>query len=221
MSGIIIYGHDISPAVRACLLTLKALKLQFEYKHVDILAGEQLTDDFIKHNPQHTVPTLNDNGIWLWDSHAICAYLVDKYGKDDALYPRDLVLRARVHQRLFFDASILFMSLRFITRPMFKNNVSIVPREKTLGIIEGYTLLEKFLTSSSYLVGDCLTIADLCCVATASSLGGVVELDTKKYPKLSAWMERMKKLPYYEEANGWGCKRYLDMLQTRLTAIVS
>lgn len=221
MSGIILYGHDISPAVRACLLTLKALELKFEYKHVDLLEGEQLTNDFINHNPQHTVPTINDNGVWLWDSHAICAYLVDKYSKDDSLYPRDLVLRARVHQRLFFDASILFMSLRVITLPMFKNNVSIVPREKTQGIIEGYTLLEQFLKDGPYLAGDCLTIADHCCVATASSLGGVVKLDPQKYPNVSAWMERMKKLPYYEEANGLGCKKYTDILRKRLTAIVS
>ncbi|XP_004537441.1 glutathione S-transferase 1 [Ceratitis capitata] len=221
MSGMVLYGIDISPPVRACLLTLKALGLQYEYKHVDILSGEQLAEDFTKNNPQHTVPTLNDNGTWLWDSHAICAYLVDKYAKDDSLYPRDLALRARVHQRLFFDASILYMPLRFITIPMFRFNRSIVPREKTQGVIEGYVLMEKFLANSPYLVGDRLTIADLCCVATASSLAGVVELEQEKYPKLHAWMERLKKLPYYEEGNGVGCKKYLEILKKRLTAIVS
>ncbi|XP_053963952.1 glutathione S-transferase 1-like [Anastrepha obliqua] len=221
MSVIILYGMDISSPVRACLLTLKALGLKFEFKHVNVLAGEQLTGELIKHNPQHTVPTLNDNGFWLWDSHAICAYLVDKYAKNDALYPRDLALRARVHQRLFFDASVLYMALRSISQAMFRHNISIVPREKTQGIIEGYVLIESFLEKSTYLVDDRLTIADFCCVATVSSFAGIVDLDAKKYPKLSAWMERMKKLPYYEEANGRGCKKYVDILKSRLTAIVS
>lgn len=31
-------------------------------------------------------------------------YLVDKYAKDDSLYPKDLTVRARINQRLFFGA---------------------------------------------------------------------------------------------------------------------
>lgn len=48
----------------------------------------------------------------IWDSHAICTYLVSKYGKDDSLYPKDLLVRAKVDQRLHFDTGILFPSLR-------------------------------------------------------------------------------------------------------------
>lgn len=57
------------------------------------------------------MPTLDDKGFIIWDSQAICAYLVDKYGKDDKLYPKDLQLRARCNQRLFFNASSLFVRL--------------------------------------------------------------------------------------------------------------
>ncbi|KAF4531265.1 hypothetical protein B566_EDAN019338 [Ephemera danica] len=59
-------------------------------------------------NPQHTVPTLDDNGFYIWDSHAINAYLVTKYGKNDSLYPRDPQKRAIIDQRLHFDSGILF-----------------------------------------------------------------------------------------------------------------
>lgn len=65
---------------------------------------EHLSDEFLKINPQHTVPTLVDNGISIWDSNAIIMYLVDKYGKDDSLYPKDLAIRAKINQRLFFGA---------------------------------------------------------------------------------------------------------------------
>lgn len=58
-------------------------------------------------NPQHTVPTLNDNGYILWDSHAINAYLVGKYGKDDSLYPKDLQKRGIVDQRLHYNSSVI------------------------------------------------------------------------------------------------------------------
>lgn len=59
-------------------------------------------------NPQHTVPTLDDDGYILWDSHAINAYLVEKYGKDDSFYPKDLKKRGIVDQRLHFDTGVLF-----------------------------------------------------------------------------------------------------------------
>ena len=35
-------------------------------------------------------------------------YLVDKYAKNDSLYPKDLEKHSRVLHRLFFDATVLY-----------------------------------------------------------------------------------------------------------------
>lgn len=43
-------------------------------------------------------------------SRAICTYLIEKYGKNDALYPKDPQKRAIINQRLFFDAGTLYQS---------------------------------------------------------------------------------------------------------------
>lgn len=80
---------------------------------MNLETGEHLSEAYLKINPQHTIPTLNDNGIILWGSHSIVTYLVSKYGKDDSLYPKDLVTRARVDQCLHFDNGVLFTRLRF------------------------------------------------------------------------------------------------------------
>ncbi|XP_017116396.1 glutathione S-transferase 1 [Drosophila elegans] len=216
MSGIVLYGMDISPPVRACKLTLRALNLDYDYKEVDLLAGEHLNEEFLKKNPQHTVPLLDDNGAFIWDSHAIVCYLVDKYATSDELYPRDLVKRAQVDQRLFFDASILFMSLRNVSIPYFINQVSEVPKEKVNNIKDAYGHLETFLGDNPYLTGSILTVADICCGATASSLAAVLELDQEKYPKVAGWLDRLSSLPHYEEDNLWGLEKYITMLRPGL-----
>lgn len=54
-------------------------------------------------------------GIYIFSrSHAISGYLVNKYGKDDALYPREPRKRATVDQRLHFDSGIGYPEFRNI-----------------------------------------------------------------------------------------------------------
>jgi glutathione S-transferase len=96
-----------SPAVRAVQITAKAIGLELKLKQLDFLNGEHLQSAYLKvlpiiqfqnksqlrfcrSIPKHTVPTLvEDDGFTLWDSHAINAYLVSKYAKNDNLYPKD------------------------------------------------------------------------------------------------------------------------------------
>lgn len=73
-----LYCTDFSPAVRATLLTIKALGLNVDLKELNLAAGEHLSADFLKKNPFHTVPTLEDGDFSIWDSHVINAYLVSR-----------------------------------------------------------------------------------------------------------------------------------------------
>ena len=62
-------------------------------------------------NPQHTVPCIEDGELVLNESRPIATYLVAKYGKDDKLYPADIVTRAVIDQRLYFDMGAFYKSL--------------------------------------------------------------------------------------------------------------
>jgi len=46
--------------------------------------------------------------LTVWDSHAINAYLVDQYGSDDALNPKDPKKRALIDAMNHFDTGYLF-----------------------------------------------------------------------------------------------------------------
>jgi len=50
-------------------------------------------------------------------------------------------------------------------------------------------------------------------------LPAFVQLEADKYPKVTAWLERLQELPYYEEANGAGAKKYVDLLKDQLTLL--
>ncbi|CAD7083103.1 unnamed protein product [Hermetia illucens] len=201
MAKPIVYGTIVSPPVRSVLLTASALNLEIDFKEVSLTKKQHLTEEYLKKNPQHTVPTLDDNGKIAWDSHAIATYLIGKYGKNDELYPKDLYLRARIDQRLHFDTGVLFPILREIIHELVYMKQPELS-ERTKGkIIEGYDFLNTFLASEPYLVGNSLTVADLCCLSTVTTLNIFIPIDATKFPKLSQWVDKLTKLPYYNTAN--------------------
>lgn len=82
---------------------------------MNLWSKEQLKEDFLKINPQHCVPTLDDDGFILWESRAIAIYLTEKtHPEGHSLYPKDVKRRALINQRLQFDASTLYPRIRAI-----------------------------------------------------------------------------------------------------------
>lgn len=114
MSPVKLYHFPPSAPSRGALLAARAIGVPVEIETIDLFKKEQLKESFLKINPQHCVPTLDDDGFVVWESRAIASYLADKYGKDDQLYPKDLKRRAIVDQRLYFDASNLYVKVRNI-----------------------------------------------------------------------------------------------------------
>lgn len=155
-------------------------------------------------NPQHTIPVLDDNGVIVVDSHAICAYLSEKYGETDRLYPKDLEKRALVDARLHFDSSNLFARLRFLYEPVLFMKSTELADDRIQLLQTSWDILERFLENSLYVCGDEMTIADFSLVSTAASATEIVPLEREKHLKIIEWMERMSQLSYYDELNGEG-----------------
>lgn len=154
-------------------------------------------------NPQHTVPTLDDNGKIIWDSHAICTYLIEKYAKDDSLYPtKDSYVRAKINQHLHFDTGVLFIKARSSSEAIFFRGAAEIPSDAIEQIHEAYNFMEAFLKDDPYLVGNQMTLADLCCLATISTAQISAPISAERFPRLHTWFHQLSELPYYEEING-------------------
>jgi len=195
----VIHHFSYSPPSRFAVLTAKTLGLDVEIREVDMFNGGHLTPEYKAINPASTVPVLvDDDGTSVFDSSAISIYLVEKYAPNHSLYPKDLKLRARINERLFYVASYLFPRMYQIFVPGYFGNENEVPEEKVEEILRGYETIEVFLKGDKYLAGNAVTLPDLFLWANMESLDQVIPIDKEKFPNFIAWLERMGKLPTYE-----------------------
>ncbi|KAE8749400.1 hypothetical protein FOCC_FOCC003914 [Frankliniella occidentalis] len=196
--AIILYGDELSPPVRAVMLTCKALGIDYEFKKVSLLNGDHLKPEFVKINPLHTVPTIQDGDFVIYDSHAIATYLADK-ASDDSWYPKDIKKRAIVNQRLHFDNAILFTRIRDMLR-----------------LDAALELLSNLIQDGGWLTGDKPSIADTCAAASVSTILAV--LPSVKVPeKVAAWFKKCEQeLPEYQTVNKPGADNLGEIMQSKL-----
>lgn len=89
-----------SPYALSVFVALTEKGLPFELKTVDLQAQEQRKPEFKSHSLTARVPALTHGDFWLSESSAITEYLDEAFPSPDypALYPKDMVARARARQ---------------------------------------------------------------------------------------------------------------------------
>ncbi|XP_023311258.1 glutathione S-transferase 1-1 [Anoplophora glabripennis] len=194
-----LYYSPSGSSCRIVLLAAKSLDVELNLIPVDIMNPESFTPEFIKLNPQHCVPTLNDSGFVIWESKAIITYLQNQYGKNDDLYPKDPKKRATVDQRLFFDTD-LYARFHEVYTP--KTFAGLPPDPEALANAnKALDFLDEFLVKSEYVAGDSLTLADLSLVVQISNLE-LLGHDMSPYKYINRWYAKVKAIaPGYKEAN--------------------
>ncbi|KAH8357215.1 hypothetical protein KR084_009956, partial [Drosophila pseudotakahashii] len=193
-----LYYLPLVSACRTVLMVAKALNLDLNKKLLNTLKGEQLNPDFIKINPQHTIPTLVDNGFTIWESRAVAVYLIEQYGKDDSLYPKDPKKQAVINQRLYFDMGSMYPSLANYYYKVFVTG-QYGSEEEFKKVQDTFAFLNTFLEGQEYVAGDQYTVADIAILASVSTFDAL-EFDISKYPNVAKWYENVKKItPGWEE----------------------
>jgi len=211
----VVYGIAISAPVRIVRMTCEALGVEYETKEVDLMKGEHMTEEYLKINPQHNIPAMVDGDFKLNESRAIALYLVNSYGKDDKLYPKDPKARAVVDQRLYFDMGAFYHNFGQCVYPLVFGGVDKLEEEKVkkfeevLGWVNGWV-------ESGFVAGtDHLTVADISIASTLETILQTLEhaefvkdFDTK-YANLKPYMKRVSEaVPNYEKVNVAGAKGF-------------
>ncbi|XP_049277300.1 glutathione S-transferase 1-like [Anopheles funestus] len=186
-----LYYSIISPPCRVVLLFAKWLKLELNLIELDVLKREHYKPEFLKLNPQHYIPTLVDGDVVVWESSAILIYLAEKYGTDDTLYPKDIALRAKVNQRLFYDIGTLMRSVTTYYHPILMGGEGKLEDFKKVQDAVG--VLDSFLHDSRWVAGENITVADFAIAVTVAALDGVLNFDFTVYPNVHRWYEHCKR----------------------------
>lgn len=179
-------------------LALSNMQLKHEWIPLNLQAGEQKQDSFLKLNPNGKVPTLVDGDFALWESNAILLYLGRRF-VPNMLIPQSLPQLGIMLEWMFFEASQLSRyvgSARFLTRYMPPSRVN--PEElartresanRAINILDGHLATEDFLAGS-------YSLADISCYAQlVVASEGKIGLDD--FQALQRWQKRVEGQPGY------------------------
>ena len=166
-----LYGYWRSSTSYRARIALNLKGLNAEIVPVNLLKGEQRSNEYSKLNPEMRVPMLEDNGHTLTQSLAIIEYL-------DEMYPQTPLLPVTPHERARVRALALAIAcditplnnlgpLAYLT-----TQCGVTEEQKTLWIRHwmeaGFTVVEKILSENSatgrFCHGASPTLADCCLV---------------------------------------------------------
>lgn len=211
-------GLDVTeidgPLMPDALLNPDFVKVEYVCVSLERWFSSSTPSLLLQLNPQHTIPTIKDGDFVLWESRAILAYLANKYGKEDSLYPKDPVKRAIVDQRLHFDMGTLYQRFSDYYYPQILAQATPDPAKKQK-LEEALEFLNTFLEGSKYVAGEELTIADFAVLASISTFVHGPNYNLEKYSNVQRWFNNAKVVvPGYEKTvAGMGTlKKYFEKI---------
>lgn len=127
----ILHNAPQSTCSQRVRFVLNAKQLPFEERKLDLLAGDQLTPDYLKLNPNGVVPTLEHDGAVVIDSSVIMEYLDEVCPAPVRFTPDDAVARARMRALMRFIDEMPAAAIRV---PTF--NLAFLPRFQAMSADE-------------------------------------------------------------------------------------
>lgn len=120
-----------------------------------------LKDAMLEASPMGKVPWIEDGGLKLSESQAICEYLEDAYPQKP-LYPKDVRERAKVRElMIYMEMHLELVARRVYGEAFFGGKVSEETRKEVeRGVARGLLGLKALVKFDPYVAGKELTYAD-------------------------------------------------------------
>jgi glutathione S-transferase len=190
---IILHGARLSGHSHRAELMLNLLGLTYEFRQVDLLAGEQRRPEFLRLNPFGTVPVIEDGDDVVADSVAILVYLAQKYDAAHRWLPTDPLAAAKVQRWLSVAQGDVFNGpckarLAKVFGAPFDHGQAVKVADRLLKILDAH------ITGSAFFTGAAATLADVALYSyIAKAPEGGVALDA--FQNVRSWLQRVEALP--------------------------
>ena len=181
---------------------LEELGVPYETVTLSLSDGSVKTAEYLKTHPHGAVPALEDDGITMFESAAICLYLADKYADKKLAPPVGSKERAAYYQWIVYTMATLEPPVLQV----FLNTVQLPEEQRSAKVAEEgrkkfkevAAVLTKALEGKQYLLGDQFTAADVMIGSTIgwASFMGLLE----GFPVLQQYVQRLMQRPAYQRA---------------------
>lgn len=181
---------------------LEELGVPYETVTMGLRDGSLKTAEYLKKHPHGAVPALEDDGLAMFESAAICLYLADKYADRKLAPPVGSRERAPYYQWVVYTMATLEPPVLQV----FMNTVQLPEAERSAKVAEEgrkrfkevAAVLSRALEGKQYLLGDHFTAADVMVGSTIgwASFMGLLE----GFPVLQQYVQRLMERPAYQRA---------------------
>ena len=207
MPNIIFYGTPQSTYVRTVRLLLAEANIEYNLKDIGIFNGDNETEEYLAKNPFGKVPTVQIDGINIYETAAI-TYYINQGIAGGKFAPPDLLMQTKMRQIMaiidnyLYGAAIGTIVIQRLIVPEQGGNTdeqkvenAIVPTMKALEAIED------LFVGSPFLVGSMISIADFYLIPIFVYLEQTPEFEavTSHVPKLKQWWNEVKILSSVKE----------------------
>ncbi|KAH7142324.1 glutathione S-transferase [Fusarium sp. MPI-SDFR-AT-0072] len=206
-----LYGSRQSTCTQRVLLVLYELNItDYRLSNVDMQKGEHHDPTYVQNlHPFGRLPVLDDNGTRLFESRAICQYLVAKYGRGSALDTRAEQTFAELAayeqtasvEYCYFDPAMKSLAYENIFKKFMGHgdpDKEEVEKQKTL-LVKVLDHYEKVTSDREYLTGNQFSLVDLYHMPWVDFLSNLeLQDEISSRPWLSAWWKRVSSRPSWK-----------------------
>lgn len=194
MTTLRILGRVTSSNVRKVLWTADLIGLEYAHEDWGLPLRDPKVPEFLRLNPNGTVPVIIDEGFVLWESSAIMRYLAQSRGSE--LWPKDARERALVDQWLTWQATELLPSWLYAVTAFLAKNPEFTDPVRISQSVDKWSSNMRILDArlaegGGYVANGRLSLADLA-LALSSHRWFSTPFDRPELPAVTEHYERLK-----------------------------
>ncbi len=193
-----LYDDELDDQCYKVRLLLGALGRSYRKIAVDVHPGaQQRSAEFLKLNPQGTLPILTDSERVLCGAEPILAYVASKYDPTRTWLPDEAENFGRAKQWLAFAADELRPASTARANALFEcdaDEASLRDASRSAFRLMDDHMIKREFDDAAWFVGGTPTIADIA-LFPAFALSRDFGVDHDEYPALRRWMRRVRAIP--------------------------